>query len=526
MPHFEFIKSSKGFSPLIIIASIAVVLVIGLIVYFIVKGSSNQSVLPNGNSNKQTSQISGTIDFNGVAPVSSSISIGLRSNDNNNFDIVIQNIQPINEATWSFNEAKAGTRYQVQAYLVLNQQTIASSPVLTVAAPAVGQILSLNVPAGYGNVSAGKAEVSGSFDINGYIPPKSVISVQARKTGDPNFTVVALNLPVVDGSNWKWIDAISGINYEVKAVVLNNNAVVAQSDILKVTAPSTNETLRIISKYPAPANVTSGPITGNIILNGIAPSGGSIVIVARQSGTVPFSVIQSGLPAQNGTAWVWNAAKPGVTYDFQAVLKQSNGNDFAVSNTITTASPASNEILTINSNLQQPSPSTSPFINCIGQQNGLWAAAVTFNYVNQNNQNAAQYWVRVGDSNSDNRYLDSRVTAQNQSGQTQQSVNTPYVLGSGGTYFAKYSYSYNSTSGNMSDFSAWSNTTSFVCPQPQPTSSPTPTPTPTLAPGCNESCGSTGYTCPTGLQCQSSELIGGSVCRNPNCTASTNCICQ
>lgn len=523
MPSFKFIKSSKGFSPLVIIAGVAIVLVIGLIIFFITKGNSNKSVLPTTQSNKQTSQISGTIDFNGTAPAGSTISIGLRASDNNNFDLVIQNIQPANGATWSFNEAKAGSRYQVQAYLVLNQQTIASSPVLTVAAPALGQILSLNVPAGYGSVSVAKSEVSGNFDINGYIPPKSVISVQARKTGDPNFTVVVSNLPVTDGSNWKWGDASSGVSYEIKAVVLNNNTVVTTSDTLKATAPSTNETLRIVSKYSAPANISSGPITGNIILNGIAPSGGSIVIVARQSGTVPFLVVQSGLPAQNGVGWAWNAAKPGVTYDIQAVLKQSNGNDFAVSNTLTTASPASNEILTINSNLQQPAPSTSPFINCIGQQNGLWAATVTVNYVNQNNQNAAQYWIRVGDSNSDNRYLDSRVTAQNQSGQTQQAINTPYVLGSGGTYFAKYSYSYNATSGNISDFSAWSGTTSFVCPQP--TSSPTPIPSPTLAPGCNVSCGSTGYTCPTGLQCQSSELIGGSVCRNPNCTASTNCIC-
>ncbi len=60
--------------------------------------------------------------------------------------------------------------------------------------------------------------------------------------------------------------------------------------------------------------------------------------------------------------------------------------------------------------------------------------------------------------------------------------------------------------------------TPTVTPTPPPGSTSTPTPTPTPLASCNNSC-STNASCSAGLICS------GGMCRNPQCTAQTNCTC-
>ncbi|MDO8570150.1 MAG: hypothetical protein Q7R97_01015 [Candidatus Daviesbacteria bacterium] len=450
-----------------------IILAIGLSIYILL---TPKKVIPTPNQIVDKiagSTISGIIDLDGVAPVGSTLGIGVKKYGEKEYQTVITGIAISGDKAWSWNGAKAGDLYEVQAGLLNKGQIIATSEVKTIAAPADEEILYIDAKSAS---DKSLVVISGTFDLNGYIPPKSTISIKERKVGEQNFDTVVSSLPAVDGGSWTWNSAQNGVSYEIKAVLIANGNNGGESTAKVMVAPDANETLRINSTLQPPSGgtVVVGGISGVFDINGTPPSGSSVVIVARPRGTSKYNVVASGLPASDNTAWNYSGAVAGTIYNLQAVLKV-NGNDYVISNTITTAAPATNEVFVLNIPSQLPAPPQGPFVSCAGQSGGLWSVNVTFNYVN----NATQYWIKVGDPSSDNRYFDSKVTAQNQSGQTQQSVSTSYVLGSGGTYYAKYAYSYSSIGNN--NFSPWSGTTSFVCP-PTPTSTPVPTLTNTPVP--------------------------------------------
>lgn len=463
--------NQKGVVYIVLLGVFLVICSAGLIFYFTQKKDQ-----PAVNT---VIAISGTIDLNGVVPNGATIAIGKKGFNEAGFQIIVENLPATDRVKWVWNQAKAGEQYQVQAYLRQDNKDIVSSEIKTIAAPATDETLSLNLPAPKVVGQNTSSTISGTFDINGYLPTGSTISIAVRiLNSSANFRTIVSNLPVVDKSSWSWVQAETGQNYEVKAIVLNNNKVIAESLPRAIAAPASDEVLRVVSQA-APVVSSTALISGNINFNGIAPNGSSIVIVARSSGTTPFKVVADSIPAQDGASWSWNSASVGTMYDLQAVLKNNN-NDLAISRTLTVAAPASNEVLTLNSNFQQPQPSQAPSFSCANQSGGLWSINITWNYVTISNQQAAQYWIRLGDPNSDNRFMDTRVSAQNQSGQTQQSITSPNSLGSGGTYYIKYAYSLSSNASDLSNFSAWSNVSTVICPSPTPvpTSIPTPAPTP------------------------------------------------
>lgn len=477
---FDFKALLKNKKFLIISGVVLVLLILGILFWVFSSMNKNGSLpisLPGGSST-----IGGTINLNGQVMPGTTISIGEREYGQPNFTTVITDLPATDLAAWIWNQAENGKLYELQAYLMLNGQVVGESDILRVAAPATDEVLSINVtpsnnPVASGSstpFNGGNAVISGMIDLNGYIPQGATISVAQQPVSGGNYQNIVSGLAATNGTTWTWSGANVNTQYNLQATLSLNGTTITQSPVLTVTAPAANETLVINSTATAPS--VAGTVSGTINFNGQAPSGSSIIIVSRVTGTTPFNVVQSGLSPVNGTSWSWNGAIQGTSYDFQAVLVV-NGNDYAISPTLTVTSPASNEVLTINSSYQMPAPPTTPSVSCTGQSNGLWAVQVTFNYYN----NAQAYWVRVGDSIVDNRYLDQQVAAQNQPGQTQQSVTTNYVLGSGGTYLAKYAWSPTNTN-SLSNYSAWSNTTQFTCPAATSTPSPTPTPTATPTP--------------------------------------------
>lgn len=94
--------------------------------------------------------ISGTINFNGVAPTNSSIVILSRdSGTSNPYQVVLNGIQPANNSSWNWNTATAGKAYDIIAVLKQTnsdgtQTDVATSQNITVAAPAANQSLTIN----------------------------------------------------------------------------------------------------------------------------------------------------------------------------------------------------------------------------------------------------------------------------------------------------------------------------------------------------------------------------------------------
>lgn len=96
------------------------------------------------------SSVSGTINFNGSALPNSRIVILQRlSNTNNNFQVAIDNITPVNGTSWQWTGANVSTWYDMVAVLKQRQsdgtdKDINTSSTITVAAPASGESFTLN----------------------------------------------------------------------------------------------------------------------------------------------------------------------------------------------------------------------------------------------------------------------------------------------------------------------------------------------------------------------------------------------
>lgn len=93
--------------------------------------------------------ISGGINFNGAAPGNSRIVILTAPGNTNNYSVAVNNVTPVDGATWSWNGATPGTWYNVMAVLKQHNSNgtdtdIAYSSPTTVAAPAGSIVLSLN----------------------------------------------------------------------------------------------------------------------------------------------------------------------------------------------------------------------------------------------------------------------------------------------------------------------------------------------------------------------------------------------
>ena len=98
---------------------------------------------------KGNKTISGTIHFNGVAPANSRIVILQRPNGESDYQVAVDNVEPVNGATWSWNGAVESQWYDVEAVLKQKQSNntdkdIATSSPVSVAAPATGVTLTIN----------------------------------------------------------------------------------------------------------------------------------------------------------------------------------------------------------------------------------------------------------------------------------------------------------------------------------------------------------------------------------------------
>lgn len=195
------------------------------------------------------------------------------------------------------------------------------------------------------NITA-KEILSGTVNINGVVPPGATVSVAVRKVNTAQFDVVVSGITAVDGATWSWSGAETGISYELQGSLVANGTTVSQSDIVSVAAPATEELLTF--------NITSasnnqGTISGVVDINGVVPVGATVNIGERIKGQETiYSVAVSGLSAVDGVKWEWNGARQGVIYEMKAFLKLNNSNVAESKNTLTVASPATNEVVTIN----------------------------------------------------------------------------------------------------------------------------------------------------------------------------------
>lgn len=431
------------------------------------------------------SAVSGTLNFNGYTPTGATVAISERKAGESQFNVVVSGLAANDGGVWSWNGAQKGVAYELKAVLQKDGQTLVDGDSLTVVAPADSEILTIN-----SKITPPKpvpTTISGTFDLNGYLPTGSTLTVSTRKVGDSQFNPVVSGIAAKDGIIWSWNNAVAGTSYEIQGYLIYSGNVIAQSKTQIITAPAYNEIIRINS--PATGGPTITSISGTINHNGIIPANSTYSIAQRQNGTAQqFAVVVSGIPVSDSAAWIWNQARSGIIYDLQAYLI-NNGNIIATSQVLTAAAPAVNEILTINGQTQPPAPPANSLTDaCLGQDgSGKWQVKITYNN-NTIIKNAQQYWFTIGTSSQDSSIVNSQTTPSNPN--QSQTYTTNYVFNTNTTYYAQWAYS---TCTSCSTFSPFSPSLQFSC-SPQPTNSPTPvpsntpiptstpTPTPTLTP--------------------------------------------
>lgn len=115
--------------------------------------------------------ISGSIDFNGVAPANSRIVIFEKVYNSQQYQVAVNNVTPLDNTTWQWTGPQAGTWYNVIAVLKQTQpngtdQDIATSQMQSIAAPATNVVFTvnsgLNLSPPNGQITASCGNLSGS----------------------------------------------------------------------------------------------------------------------------------------------------------------------------------------------------------------------------------------------------------------------------------------------------------------------------------------------------------------------------
>lgn len=214
--------------------------------------------------------------------------------------------------------------------------------------------------------------------------------------------------------------------------------------------------LNNISSNPGASLLSSGSstISGTINFKGTAPSGSSIVISGRPTGSgEQYKVVVDGISAKNNAGWSWSGAKDGVRYDLFAVLKGKSGPvdiDYAASPPSTVKAPYQGQVFIVNAGYAMSAPSGTPSINCrVHNDNNTWYATVTYPLVS----GALMYRLQLGTTSGATDVGDETKDAQTLEIIAKDSVN----------YYARYSVASVSypTSYQFSSFSA---VTTLRCP--------------------------------------------------------------
>ncbi len=456
----------KGFLTPLLIGII--VILIAAVAFFVFNNQKTKGTSESG--------ISGTFDINGTVPQGATIAVSQKPAHVKGaaYQEIISGVSPQDKAGWSFADAESGKSYEIQGVMTLNGQKLYESDPIFITAPATDEVLVFNVES---QNPKGTAVLSGSLDLNGYIPQGATVTLQGKTQNDPSFISYAQNIPAKDLQPVSYNDAIAGLGYTVQAVLYDGNGVqIGISPEAQVVAPAGNEVFAINSTAqppvtPTPTTASNTPtptpansaISGAINFNGAAQQNTRIVVFQRVTGTGNFQVAVDNIQPVNGAAWSWAGATAGTTYDVLAILKQhqSNGTDQDISdsNSITVAAPASNESLTINSGFSLPAAGGTISFSCGNYNAGgnNWSGSISFQSIN----NAQSYWFQIGTTNGGDDLTNQTANATNTTSQIQN-----LTFNNGVIYYARYAYAnVPNVPDYSSQFSPFSQTTSYRCAQ-------------------------------------------------------------
>jgi hypothetical protein len=453
----------KKKSPLLryLLIGAIVILGIGAVFFFF---SKNQS-------SAEPSTISGQIDYNGLKPTgkedTSLVKVKLMARpygQGGEYETLNVDVPLEDNANWEWTQAEVGKTYEIISEITYKDISVKKSTTAVATAPAEGIVLVFNITkedieavkdqgASSETNTNDPATVSGAIAINGFIPSGSVVNIYGRKAGTKDeFKEALSDLPAKPTMTFAYKNAVAGETYEYQAELYNSSGTfIGQSNYITVTAPANNELVTINSTAQAPSQKAT--ITGNIKLNGNLQQGSTVLLLQRKSGQTDYQVIDR-YPANKSIDYTWNGATAGVVYDITAAL-QVNEQNTATGNVVTVTAPATGVNLTIDTNFNLQPPTSTPQVSCGGaDQTNHFNATISVPQI----ENAKKYQLEVGTSAGANNTL-------NQTLQPGQTANI--YIPAESPYFTRYAYTActDCEINNSSNWSGWSPTLGFKCPQ-------------------------------------------------------------
>lgn len=401
-----------------------------------------------------TTSVSGNILFQGYVSSEAYLIIAERVQGKGEFKSVVTGLVPKTGAIpWQWKDAVAGVNYEIQAQLKERGNTIETSTSNIISAPASN--VNLVLVSNQQPPTPSPVQISGTTNINGYIPQGAKVTIVADTTSGPGGETTVSSIPAVDDSSWSWSSAISGTNYTLIAQLYDaNNNPIASPTTINITAPSSGIQFNINSNVQPPVPAVTG-LSGNVTINGSIPSNSYITVGTRVTGTSSFNQVISNLSASNSVAWSWQQAQSGTSYDVQAYL-WSNNKPYSQSQILTVTAPSNGNNLIINAQQSTSAPGSNTInVSCGGSSGGSYQATINYN-TQANLSNASSYNIIVTLASQGSQVLNTTVSPPNPT--QSQSLTTTYIFTPGATYYAQYAYA---TSG--SNYSPLSPAIQFSC---------------------------------------------------------------
>lgn len=406
---------------------------------------------------------------------------------------------PLEErAGWSWHEALPGMHYEFQAVLYIDGQEIDRTDEQFVTAPAHNVQMAMVVTWHDLPDSVDRPETTvlgGMITLNGYVPNGSVLEVYALPDRENEYEIEAVSSELLrrsqligtirepEASNeWLWEAADPMEVYEVVVVLRNRGQIIGES-LQRVTADAGHRMLEftvnstvedpnqqadageesLLALGSAGGRVLGTTTTGNSTISGVVyvqgpeQEGTSLLMLWKKPGDANYQVINRyPYPAQAGTAWTWDGAQAGQTYEIMAVLQVNNANSSTAPTPITAAAPATNVNFTLNTWYVMPATPNQPsFQTCLDRSGNSWNAQISIPTV----QNAQQYWVRVGTSAGTGNIWNQQFSAR--------ANNQPFIVKVPATenqqQFVQYSYATCDQCQGDDNFAPFSTPTGFTC---------------------------------------------------------------
>lgn len=220
--------------------------------------------------------ISGNIDVNGYIPTGATIVVEGRKLGAQTFTRVAGSLPGKSRQFLSYTTAINGTTYEVQGVLLdTNGKTIGTSNILTITAPALNEVLTINssailppvptsAPAPTNSQAAATVTpippqpsqtfISGNINLNGSTPPNSRIVILQTGLNSSNYQVAVNNVAPTDGTAWNWTGAQNATWYTLIAVLKQHNSDGTDTDIatsapITVASPATGVVFTLNSGY-------------------------------------------------------------------------------------------------------------------------------------------------------------------------------------------------------------------------------------------------------------------------------------